>query len=438
MNHTIESGKTLLVDGPASVSVISGEVEVFGFPLKKMRRVVIREGKRLPFAVKKTATVDISLGESANVEEVDGNTIPSSWVKAYEELSNPQVKPVIVMIIGAVDSGKTSLCTFLINKLLTEGHKVAILDGDLGQSDVGPPCSVSYTFVTRPVTDMFNLKARNAFFVGDTSPNRTINKTIEGLASLKHEIISYNPDFIIINTDGWVEGKDAVNYKLQIVEKLNPNVILCMQQKDELSPLLTVLEKGRKVIVDSPSAIRQRSGEKRRGLRELGYIKYLRNAKVRSIPLSWLEIEEDELIGFGRKRGNIEQARKIYELLGMKPLHLAELRDKICIVIGRRRWINLDNIKKVEEITKKKVVIIHKGEEEGLLMALYDTERKFLGIGILRENDYRRKTVKIYTPVSEEISIVTLGRVKLDKNFKETPIFTEENQLESSTLEDLS
>lgn len=428
MNRTVESGKTLLVDGPASVSVVSGKVEVFGFMLRNMRRAVVREGKRLPFAVKETATFDISLGESAKAEEVDGDTIPSSWIKAYEQMLNPQVKPFTAMVVGAVDSGKTSFCTFLINKLLSGGQKVAILDGDLGQSDVGPPCTVSYTFVTKPVTDLFNLQARNAFFVGFTSPSRAINKLAEGLASLKQEILSNNPDFLIINTDGWVEGEDAVNYKFQLVEKLNPDIVFCIQQKDEMASLLNTFGKIKKLVVDSPSAIRERSREKRRSLRELGYIKYLRNAKVRSIPLSWLKIEEDGLIGLSRNRGSRKQVNRIYELLGMKPLHFAELQDKICIVIGRRRWINPDNIKKVEEITKKKAVVVRKGEEEGLLLALYDAERKFLGIGSLREIGYKRKVMKVYTPVSDKISIITMGRVKLDENLKETPIFTEENE----------
>lgn len=437
MNRTIESGKTLLVDGPASASVVSGKVEVFGARLRNMRKIVVREGKRLPFAVKEKATFDISVGESTNVEEVDGDTIPPSWFQAFEELLNSQVKPFTAMVIGAVDSGKTSFCTFLINKLLNEGQKVAILDGDLGQSDIGPPCSVSYAFVTRPLTDLFALHAKNAFFVGFTSPSRAINKVVEGLASSKQKILSNTPDFVIVNTDGWVEGEDAVKYKLQLAEKLNPNIILCIQQKDELASLLEALQKLRTISVDSPSAIRQRSTEKRRSLRELGYTKYLRNAKVKTIPLSWLKIEEDELIGLGRNCGNIKQATKIYGLLGMKPLHLAELCDKICVVIGKRRWIDSENIKNVEEITKKKVAVIHKGEEKGLLMALYDDERNFLGIGSLREIDYRRNAMKIYTPVSEKISIVTVGRVKLDENLKETPIFAKENQSDFETFENL-
>jgi len=430
MNLTVENGKTLLVDGPASVEVTSGRVEVFGSVISGAGRVVIREGKRLPFAVEEKATFNISLGENANVEEVDGNTIPPSWIKSFEEMLNFQTKPVTAMVLGTVDSGKTSFCTYLINKLLREKQKVAILDGDLGQSDIGPPCTVAYALVAKPITDLFNLEAKNAFFVGVTSPSTAINKVIEGLTSLKKDISSINPDFIIINTDGWVEGEEAVNYKAQLVEDLNPDMIFCIQQKDELAPLISALEKFRKVVFDSPSAIRQRSREKRRSLRELGYIKYLRNAKVQSLPLSWLKIEENELLGLSRTHGDTMQARKIYELLGMRPLHFAELRDRICIVIGRRRWISEDNIKKAEEFAKKRIVVVRKGEEENLLVALYGAEKKFLGMGVLQEVDYARKNLKIFTPVSEEISIVSLGKVKLDKNLKEIPAPAEENQEE--------
>jgi polynucleotide 5'-hydroxyl-kinase GRC3/NOL9 len=426
MNRTVEKGKTLLVDGPASVSVVSGVVEVFGSVLGAKSKVVIREGKRLSFIVEETATLEISLGENANVEEVDGSTIPSSWIKACEEFLNFQTKPTVAMVVGKVDSGKTSFCTYLINRLLREKRKVAILDGDLGQSDIGPPCTVAYAFVTKPITDLFTLQAKNAFFVGVTSPSAAISRTIEGLTSLKKEILGDNPDFIVINTDGWVEGEDAVNYKVRLAEELAPDIIFCIQQGDELTPILSALERFRRIAVDSPSAVKQRNREKRRSLRELGYIKYLKNAKMQSFPISWLKIEGNELFGIGLTHRSTRQAKKIYELLGMKPLHFAELKDKICIVIGRSRWISRSTINKMEETIGKKVAVIRKGEEEGLLVALYNTSKKFLGIGILREVDYTRRTLKIFTPVSEEISTVAIGRVKLDKNLKEIPAFIEE------------
>lgn len=427
MNRTVESGKTLLVDGPASVAVVSGKVEVFGFLLKNEHKIVIREGKRLPFAVKETTKFDISLGETANVEEIEGDTIPLSWVKAFEELSNLQTKKnVTAIVLGKVDSGKTSFCTYLINRLLLKKHKTAILDGDLGQSDVGPPCTIAYAFAEKPIMDLFSLEAKNAFFVGVTSPSKAIDKVMEGLVLLKKEILSENPDFLIINTDGWVE-EEAVNYKVQLVEKLNPEIVFCIQHENELTPLIKSLKKFKCVTVDSPSAIKPRGREKRKGLRELAYIKYLRNSKVQSIPLNWLKIEGNELIGLSTIYENFRQANKIYEFLEMKPLHFTESMDKIYIVIGKKHWINLDNIKKIEEFTKKKVVIIRKGDEQGLLTALFDAQKKFLGIGVLREIDYRRKAMKIYTPISKNISIISLGKVKLDENFREIPVFQMKN-----------
>ncbi|NWF87204.1 hypothetical protein HXY32_05285 [Candidatus Bathyarchaeota archaeon] len=432
MNRTIENDKTLLVDGPASVVVTSGKVEVFGFNVSSTNKIVIREGKRLPFVVEEKASFTISLGENAAVEETDGSTIPSSWVEAFEQLQKIQSKPAVAMVLGTVDSGKTSFCTYLINKLVSEKKKVAILDGDLGQSDIGPPCTVAYTFVTKPTTDLFNLEAKNAFFVGVTSPSTAMEKVIEGLTSLKKEILDDNSDYIIVDTDGWSEGEEAINYKIQLVKKIDPNIVFCIQQKDELTAILNAIKNFTTVVVDSSSTIKQRSREKRRSLRELGYVKYLRNAKVQSIPMSWIRIEENEF-GLGKANANIRQARKICEFLGMKPLHLVEFKDKICIFIGKTRWISEDCRKKIEEFAGKKVVVIHKGEEEGLLMALYNAERKFLGIGMLQEVDYRRQILKILTPVSKDISIVALGKVKLDKNFKESLVF-EENLTNISTF----
>ncbi len=309
--RTVEKDKTLLVDGPASVMVNSGSAEVFGALIKQGYKVLIREGKRLPFYVEDMATFDVASGESAYIEEVEGNTIPVSWTKSFEELVMSDKKPTTVMVLGGVDSGKSSFCTYLANRLLREKKKIVIIDGDLGQSDIGPPGTVAYTFVTKPVTDLFNMETKNVLFVGVTSPSMAISKVVESLVLLKNEVLHSNPDFIVVNTDGWVEGEDAVSFKNRLVEELGPDVIFCIQQKEELTPILKALEKWNKSVVDSPLAVRQRSREKRRSLRELGYVKYLKDAKVQSIPLNWLKIEDDEQFGIARSMENIEKGTKI-------------------------------------------------------------------------------------------------------------------------------
>jgi polynucleotide 5'-kinase involved in rRNA processing len=214
---------------------------------------------------------------------------------------------------------------------------------------------------------LYGLKAENAFFVGVTSPSEAVNKTIKGMALMKAEILDKTPDFIIVNTDGWVEGEEAVEYKSRLAAELNPDVIINFQQKDELAPLLVALEKFRKIMIDSPMAVRQRSREKRKSLRELGYIKYLRDAKVETLPSNLLTMEEE---------------------------NATPIRQTI---------------------------------EEGLLLGLYDFHRKFLGIGILREFDYARKTLKVFTSVTAKPSGIVLGKARLDENLKEVTIPLEEN-----------
>jgi polynucleotide 5'-hydroxyl-kinase GRC3/NOL9 len=367
MKQAVERDKTLLVDGSASVRVVSGKAEVLGFSVKDARKIVVREGKRLPFFVAETGSFDISLGENASIEEVEGNTIPPSWVESVEVLMGFQKKPSVAMVVGKVDSGKTSYCTYLINKLTSAEQKVAILDGDLGQSDIGPPCTVAYTFITKPLTELYSLKVENAFFVGATSPSEAINKTIEGMASMKAEILEKPVDFVVVNTDGWVEGEKAVKYKLQLAEILEPDIVLCIQQKDELKPLFTALEKLRKIVINSSWAVKQRSIEKRKNLREMTYAEYLTDAKVKAFPLNQLTIEE------------------------------------------------------------KAAFPVRQGEEGGLLLGLYDSQRKFLGIGVLREVDSVRKTLKVLTSVSANPSCVVFGKVRVDENLREVAAFLGEN-----------
>jgi polynucleotide 5'-hydroxyl-kinase GRC3/NOL9 len=270
-------------------------------------------------------------------------------------------KPAVVMVVGGVDAGKTSLCTYLINKLLREKRAVAVLDGDLGQSEVGPPCTVAYAFVAKPLTDLFGLKAERTFFIGVTSPSEALNKTIESIGALKTEVLKYPVDCVVVNTDGWVLGEDAVKYKLQLIEKLAPHIVLYIQQNSELELLLQRLEKFRKVLVDSPSATKERNMEKRKNLRELNYIKYLENAKVKTLSLNRLNID--------------------LKTFCLSPQAETSLR--------------------------------------GLLLGLHDAYNRFLGIGVLQGINSENRTVKALTAVDVDPAWVAVGKVRLDEYLHE-------------------
>ena len=358
MQQTVESNRTLLVNGPASVCVVSGKAEMFGYQLKQAVKIVVREGKRLPFFVLEKATFDLSLGANAGIEEVDGSTIPESWNDPIEAILSVQKKPLIVLLLGKIDSGKSSYCTYLVNKLVNEKCRVAILDGDLGQSDIGPSGTVGYAIASKPVADLYNLKLKNAFFVGITSPI-AIDKTIEGLAAMKAEVLQRPVDFVVVNTDGWVTGDIAVAYKTQLVKDLKPDVIVGVQVEDELRPLIANLDDTSVIMVEPSSSLSQRSAEKRKTLREMTYARYMKNAKLRNYPLSQLTIEP------------------------------------------------------------RKALPKYQEPEKGLLVGLYGSGSKFLGIGILREINHLRKALKVQTAILAKPKRLVFGKVILNEKLQE-------------------
>jgi len=359
LQQAVEFNKTLLVDGPASVCLVSGRAELFGYQLKQAARVVVRGRKRLPFFVLEKAVFDISLGANASVEEAEGNTNPESWNRPLESILRVQKKPVVVLVLGKSDSGKSSYCTYLLNKLVDGKCRVAVLDGDLGQSDIGPSGTVSYAIASKPLIDLYNLRLKNAFFVGVTSPNLAVDRTIEGLAAMEAEILQKPVNFVLVNTDGWVTGEDAVSYKTKIITELKPDVIVAVQVEDELTPLTLNLNASSLIMVEPSSALCPRSPEKRRNIREMTYIKFMKDAKLHCYPISQMTVEP------------------------------------------------------------RRAIPKNQEPEKGLLVGLYGSESKFLGIGVLREVNRERKALKVQTAVSAKPSRLVFGKGFLNMKLQE-------------------
>ena len=90
-----------------------------------------------------------------------------------------------------------------------------------------------------------------------------LSKTIEGLVTMETEILKGQVDFVLVNTDGLVDGDVAVKYKVDLVKSLNPDFIIGIQKQGELAPLINCLEIP--VFIVEPSfALNPRTPEKRK------------------------------------------------------------------------------------------------------------------------------------------------------------------------------
>ena len=57
--------------------------------------------------------------------------------------------------------------------------------------------------------------------------------------------------------------------------------------------------------------------------------------------------------------------------------------------------------------------------KEGLLVGLHDSQRKFLGLGVLRTVNCEQRTLKVRASSMEKPAVVVFGKVRLDENLRE-------------------
>ncbi len=408
MIQLLKEGRTLLVDGPACIHLLSGKASVLGAPVKAGEKLIVRGGKRMPFEALCNAEIELVMGESASFMEINGDAIPPSWRGAVKEiLSVGEAKSVLV--IGGTDSGKTSFCTYLANMALNTGCKVAIIDGDLGQSDIGPPGTVGLALIVEPVIDLFRLQAEDVVFIGVTSPSGKVDLMLNAMSTLKNKALELGECFLVINTDGWIQGGDAVNYKARLVSLLVPDIVVAIQSGDELSQILAALKNVKIMTIESPGAVKKRDRETRKALRESAYKKCLREAKVRSYPLSRVKIEGDLKI---YAPPEFQRKEMVDKTLETAPTRYEEESGHFLLVLG-------EGTEEIGSDLERRVITLRKGDEKGLLVALESAYGNILGIGVLSGIDLKRGVINVYTPVSQAVSKIRVGQIKLDREGNE-------------------
>lgn len=272
-----EAGKTLLIVGPASFELREGEASVLGASLDSSRNIVMR-GKQTPVEIHSSSSFRIWLGQEGSVEELDGSTIPISWREAASALA--ELAEGTAIVVGGADAGKTTLCTFLANLLTRQGRRVAVVDADIGQTDLGPPTTMAAGDVRRHVVNLSQTEPSERLFIGFTSPGRVKDKVIRCVKRLVGCHIG-SDKVVIVNTDGWVTGTEAVTYKVQMLDNLRPDITLGIGSTAEVSEILQAGNRTA-LLVSSPDTIKQRTQVDRRELRALGYQKYLAGSSTKT------------------------------------------------------------------------------------------------------------------------------------------------------------
>jgi polynucleotide 5'-hydroxyl-kinase GRC3/NOL9 len=182
-----------------------------------------------------------------------------------------------VLLVGGLDSGKSSLARTMIRAALEGGRSCAFLDADVGQKSVGPPATVGLKHI-RSASDMDpdTLAREDAIsFVGSISPQGHVLPLVTGTARLLARAREEGADFVVVDTSGMVSGIHGQILKYHKVEMLRPDLVVGLRRGEELDPLLGVTQRffDTEVVAlgihpdVAPSSVEQRAAHRERAMR---------------------------------------------------------------------------------------------------------------------------------------------------------------------------
>jgi len=220
---------------------------------------------------------------------------PQEWFRLLDVLEEEKG---LAILLGATDTGKSTLAQFLISHLCRRGLKVGLVDADIGQSFLGPPAAIGLSvFKSHPDWEVI-LSTPEIFFVGSTTPEGHFSIHLKGVERMVDKISSYGPDVILVDTTGFVLGEAGRELKRRKIDLVSPRFILALQKDDELEPILeqykeNALYKIRRLPLSEQ--VRPKSMEERRINRTNKFRDYFKYSTVQELAIEGVQIEGEVL-----------------------------------------------------------------------------------------------------------------------------------------------
>ncbi|MGZ3515097.1 MAG: Clp1/GlmU family protein [Thermodesulfobacteriota bacterium] len=218
---------------------------------------------------------------------------PEEWLGVLDIFEKERGAAII---IGAIDTGKSTLAKFLIFNLCQRGLKVALVDADIGQSFLGPPTTIGLSLFKSDPDWKLLLSPPEIFFVGSITPEGYFPIHLEGVKRMVDKAVSMAADVILVDTTGFVLGDTGKELKRRKIDLISPRFIFALQKSAELEPILEhykespLLKIFRLPLSDQ---VRPRSMEERKTYRDDRFREYFKNSSILELVIEGVRIEGD-------------------------------------------------------------------------------------------------------------------------------------------------
>jgi polynucleotide 5'-hydroxyl-kinase GRC3/NOL9 len=280
---------------------------------------------------------------------------PREWFGVLDILEKEKG---VAIILGATDTGKSTLTKFLIFNLCQRGLMIALVDADIGQSFLGPPATIGFSlFKSDPDWELI-LSPPAIFFVGSTTPEGHFPIHLKGVKGMVDKAASMAADVTLVDTTGFVLSDTGRELKRRKIDLISPRFILALQKSEELEPILEHYQESpllRIFRLPLSEKVRPRSMEERKIYRTDRFQEYFKHSVIQELAIEAVRVE-------------------------------GEVHDP------NGDTLPLDWVLRIN----------------GLLVGLKDSDDETLALGVIRNYIEEKKVVRVLTPFGETEKVKTI------------------------------
>jgi polynucleotide 5'-hydroxyl-kinase GRC3/NOL9 len=349
--------------------------------------------------------------------------LPDAWLPALDAVRNLP-DGAIVLFIGAPDRGKTTLVTQLAKRLTGDGIRTAIVDTDIGQSEIGPPGTVGVGGARRDwaadrTSKLSDLKAGATFFVGAFAPSPVVLELVTATMQAVRYAVNAKAQRILVDTTGMVMGPAARRLKVAKAQAIAPVLIIGMDKGEEIRSLLTALQSATGALLLS-LGVPPEVGRKSPAMRATRRMTRLSKALTDSHEIA-LSLNNISLVGCMLGSGSAltpELVRWTADTLRVPVVRGERGEGGLTLFVsGKPRSLPDAATAPIASYFKvSSVRVIALSNYSDALLGLHEETGRLLALGRLLQLDAERHELVLSTPLSlapERVRLVLLGRVRV-------------------------
>jgi len=347
--------------------------------------------------------------------------IPGEWEQIADRIKQDAKTCIVTcIVIGKIDSGKSTFCKYLTNIWTASGIRVGYVDSDLGQSTIGPPTTVGLKIFNTPPNQHDYSNFFELHFVGNTSPEGFLLQTLHAVKKMADKSLQQGSQITLVDSTGFIDGPAARILKQYKIEMLRPPWIIALQAGDEMEHLLRGYEKmGWHVIrLTCSKQVVTRSQAERQRYRNERYKAYFKSAKVVDCPIHKVVLPSC-ILGTGQRINPLELPKETY-MPDTKYLYIEKCGSELLIVVDRLvESVSFYKLKEYFSVTS--IACIERVEIKDLIVGLNDKGDNTLGLGTIIDLDPLDDKLTLFTPVQDiyKVTAIYLGNIKVAQGEKE-------------------